>query len=1225
MGKRFESTNILTNKGNVDVIEIHDDTYSGAVTTFTTGPDGYRLRLEGSSQNRYQPVTATTLSFDMVVQNSTHRQLITDLTASAEGRFKIKLIRNGSLRYAGNVLIDIGEYEDMSYPYAFNVKATDLGTLATIDHKDTLSAYAGWETLIEHVIRCLDKTGLPEFAWATGTMLSTTANWYEDSMTTGAAQDPLALTRCHHRAFYDVESSGNIRYMSTLDVLRQVVAIMGCTMRQSAGQFRIFQVPHYNDATPTTRHYDKDGVYLSNSASAYTVTANQTNTGARLAGGKYTWLPPLKSVNLTYKHRNWTNIIAGVTMGDGVPYVGPELVAETNPFPLLASLRVQRTLINSSNPNGSPYFEKYKFRFKVGSYYLKRNLTQILNNTPQYEQPTWVTSPADYYFHFVNTGFFPQLGGSGQLTSTFDFTIPPFPVTGDSEFDASSAGFVNASGAGVGITFGAAVEITGSVSINVNGEATDTVYTATNSTSSANSVDHNWTTQIGAGTSNNSIGKLQVFNGSTWSDSNIPDGWTIGGTGTEYILQDLLVRQIMAGQAAPVKKMVHTVGYTAYEPHQRLSDGTDIWAFLTGEYIAAFDDWQGEWYYIQHDPNAPTTTTPYEIPSGGPFTPPPVKNNGWTTVPQGPTNPPYVPHFPDVPGLPGGGENGPLLPDIEGIILGGLGGSQIATGISPGAVTSISIKEAVVANAYVVGQQISVIDPFTGVNQNFTVTANSAAGDTTISVSGYSVNTLSPDSYVISTGVNLTQLGINPGSSTSSPGTSTWWDIYGQWWSVDQNNEYTWPIVAPNAGFETDENAGNGSTAGIRFDGAGLQSFTASSATPGVKIGIDGKLYLAGLATGTNNIALVLEGGVVKQQTISSGVTAHSALTGLSADDHTQYVLLAGRSGGQTIYGGTASANNLTLSGTSHATPGRVIAAQDLYNNASIFLITVANAGNGSTSGIRFYSTTGFTSYNNSSTTPVVNIDTSGNWDMRSHPNAGNGSTAGLIVASNGLQLYKSTSTTTTVYFPTNGGWQLRTVPLVGNGSTAGVKVTDTAGVQAYKSSSATPTIEIKTDGTMVMNHAGHPTPTTGLFYINGGIIHTDTGSGMKVQPSFGHIKDFQVIGFNTAWSTGAKGAFWRVNSVYAGYEVWQVGYGVGSTSGTGAGTNQCYCYHENSTGTTTTTILHMTCDSDRYQTTAAATSLVTLAAGDSIYFNVSGIKATPAQGLFVELYLRKV
>lgn len=48
----------------------------------------------------------------------------------------------------------------------------------------------------------------------------------------------------------------------------------------------------------------------------------------------------------------------------------------------------------------------------------------------------------------------------------------------------------------------------------------------------------------------------------------------------------------------------------------------------------------------------------------------------------------------------------------------------------------------------------------------------------------------------------------------------------------------------------------------------------------------------------------------------------HGAVSGLLDDDHTQYALLAGRSGGQSLIGGTAASNALNLESTSHATKG---------------------------------------------------------------------------------------------------------------------------------------------------------------------------------------------------------------------------------------------------------------------------------------------------------------
>lgn len=55
-----------------------------------------------------------------------------------------------------------------------------------------------------------------------------------------------------------------------------------------------------------------------------------------------------------------------------------------------------------------------------------------------------------------------------------------------------------------------------------------------------------------------------------------------------------------------------------------------------------------------------------------------------------------------------------------------------------------------------------------------------------------------------------------------------------------------------------------------------------------------------------------------------AGVTDHGALTGLSDDDHTQYALLAGRSGGQVLTGGTGSGDDITLRSTSDGTKGDV-------------------------------------------------------------------------------------------------------------------------------------------------------------------------------------------------------------------------------------------------------------------------------------------------------------
>lgn len=86
----------------------------------------------------------------------------------------------------------------------------------------------------------------------------------------------------------------------------------------------------------------------------------------------------------------------------------------------------------------------------------------------------------------------------------------------------------------------------------------------------------------------------------------------------------------------------------------------------------------------------------------------------------------------------------------------------------------------------------------------------------------------------------------------------------------------------------------------------------------------DGTIVVSG-NTPTSGYTLQADVNGVPQWVSGGGGGDHGALTGLSDDDHTQYALLAGRSSGQTLYGGTASGEDLTLSSTAHATKGDII------------------------------------------------------------------------------------------------------------------------------------------------------------------------------------------------------------------------------------------------------------------------------------------------------------
>jgi hypothetical protein len=65
----------------------------------------------------------------------------------------------------------------------------------------------------------------------------------------------------------------------------------------------------------------------------------------------------------------------------------------------------------------------------------------------------------------------------------------------------------------------------------------------------------------------------------------------------------------------------------------------------------------------------------------------------------------------------------------------------------------------------------------------------------------------------------------------------------------------------------------------------------------------------------------------------------HANIGSLDADDHTQYTLLLGRSGGQSLIGGTDASDDLTLASTSNATKGQIVASSDINIDSGYSLL----------------------------------------------------------------------------------------------------------------------------------------------------------------------------------------------------------------------------------------------------------------------------------------------
>lgn len=224
----------------------------------------------------------------------------------------------------------------------------------------------------------------------------------------------------------------------------------------------------------------------------------------------------------------------------------------------------------------------------------------------------------------------------------------------------------------------------------------------------------------------------------------------------------------------------------------------------------------------------------------------------------------------------GGGGGAPTTAEyIVGALDGSLSAERVAT-----ATATISVDLATAGQA-----KWDVIDGSLGVAKLATIAGRSLLGKPDTGVGAVTVITSSNDSNMLfydpGTGINFRQVLASdlPNASPSGSGLMGS-SMYNAVLGMQTTFEFlTWD-VASSLGNHRKMEAGTG----ITFD-----------------LTVSGKLTINA------------SGG---------GVTDHGALTGLGDDDHSIYALLAGRSGGQTLVGGTGAGDDLTLSSTSHGTKG---------------------------------------------------------------------------------------------------------------------------------------------------------------------------------------------------------------------------------------------------------------------------------------------------------------
>lgn len=714
-------------------IEVWDTDFAGAATTFNPGAAGFTISYKGN-QERTGTIMATECAVDFRIETAAHDTFLTDIIASKEGRFTLRITKGTgtpTLFWVGIIITDIGGLEEAYRPF-FTLKAVDgLGLLKDIPYKNGANFYTGKESLKAHLINALTHLEYVDTHFAvTERFLRVAVDWWEGTMTNNTTNDPLALTYADHSVWYLYKKEvQDVR--SCWDVIDNIMRVTGSRITMHEGKFWVEQITYRTATSIVLRSYDKAGTYLSSDNFFGTMTVDQTVNGALFTGAVYEFFAPLSEVRYTFDVGLRQNLLAGQAFSSGVTTnvtINRPVEANSGATTLRITGNIALSLFNNAYTGTAttPRFALFKCTLKIGSYYLKRTYT-VSNYQVNYGAMTWETSASNFYMSVEMPNGVPA-SGSG-LTYNYsqwqDITTPPLPVGADSfQFGMIWELITQADITQFLRSFNFLQQWMEPYSYgnpNLNDDEWEYI---TENPDVENTLVEEFTCLIGNSTDPNATGALWVKPSSTYI---LADDWGDGVDTPDRVIEKLNIELVLGGQQKPIRRLSGTV----YGPITLL--GKIIldwvgpqWLLLGGTYNAAESSLSGEWFELDYDGAGLTTSGP-------------IKK--W----KGPNIPP------DYPGS--GNDTGKSTYKLQnaspGTLLYPVAITRTLNNISAGAITNIDITDILAAGDVYDGDTVVILNPVTGFFEELEVTVTSVNGDDFITVTGTLTGDYPPDSPII--------------------------------------------------------------------------------------------------------------------------------------------------------------------------------------------------------------------------------------------------------------------------------------------------------------------------------------------------------------------------------------------------------------------------------------------------------------------------------------------
>jgi hypothetical protein len=795
-GKRwdgeFESYN-----GSSYTIEIWQDGWTGGTLDFKLGKGGVKLKYDSDGDEKFAPIKTSRCSFNFLIENALNKTFIEQLRDGLEERDVYVHIYDDITStpfWSGFILMDLSSEEDEIYPYEVTLTAVDgISLLKDIDFvPDTteISPYliadtymgtaSNQETFIYWIKEILSKGGMSTTSEGASSNynFATSVNWYNAQHPgTGISDDPLALTQISPQRFYkkEDEDSSVVKYeaINCYKLLKNICEAWGMRVVYWHHTFYFTQISEYDKSETgtvadkiniNTRYYNLSGTNIANYdafGNSYYESydqpfENSTSPGEgiqKLTGTKYQFYPTFKTVKTNFLSISDINYFQGFPLlaTDYTPY--QTKVVESNPVGVFTDaidtsnfFQSQITLAFNNQSGATVDMEmnwSYRAREAGTSTWTKMLDFDYSTSTMSwvsYNEPDPLSGNYLTMFQFVTV----PTGITNIDITQFSGYVPfAAAFTGDWEIEFYTIANTTASGAtlvghgAIGTSFPSVVDVDYSnISVVVDPGASffspvvGGVIGTTSNLISVTTQENSYTYKIDDlkwGDVNGGVGPaaLRVYNGTTWGPTSFVGYWGDGVlTGTESFTE-LLAHKILNNHqqdsyktgfdlAVSVNGKIRDDG-TGTErkfinPIGRVLDTNGIpYVFVRGDFDLEKDQVKGDWF--QYTTDSPTTTTTTTGSNGI------LSGNAGTWLGGGNTS-----------GGAAGGGNGPsprLMQPSTTL------SAPISKGSSP--ITTIDIN-AIGSDVYKTGDVLEIFDELRNIRQEFTLSADQSAADTSLSI-----------------------------------------------------------------------------------------------------------------------------------------------------------------------------------------------------------------------------------------------------------------------------------------------------------------------------------------------------------------------------------------------------------------------------------------------------------------------------------------------------------